>query len=150
MPKDYSGLMKFLGGLLYTLNPPPATLKSIIYPLIGFQIGKSDLVKRLHDYVPLVIGGGAELEKEMAEDKGSQKEVTDRILDKYNTGKINKQQMEQMMKEFAGYRPVLVKTANKLEIKWEKDIIKVLKTANGKYKMSKDAWEKIGQTAGWL
>jgi len=150
MPKDYIGIMKFLGNLLYMLNPTLSSLKKIICPLMGFQIGKNDLVKRLYDYVPLAIGGSEELEKEMEENKGDQKAAIDRILDKYNTGKINRQQMENMMKEFASYRPVLLKTANKLEIKWEKDIIRVIKTANGKYKMSKDSWERIGRTAGWL
>lgn len=148
---SFNQLMSMVKKLLLMSSGNSLVLKQLIFPILGFQ-GHGELLKRLYDYVPMAIKGTSiEMEKELAEDnKWDKQQAMDKILDRYNAGKIDQQQMQNMMKEFAGYRLILVKTANETEIQWEKSVPKVTKTASGKYKISKEMWEKIGKTAGWL
>jgi len=149
--KSFDELIGRLKKLISMFGGNPLFLKSFVPPILGFK-GQGELLKRLYDYVPMVVKGiSTEMEKELTEDnKWEKQQAMDRILDQYNAGKINEQQMQNMMREFAGYKPILVKTASGVEIQWEKTPLKVIKTASGKYKISKETWENIGKSAGWL
>lgn len=148
-PKDFTSLMSYLRSLFLVANPTLSELKYFIYPLMGYSVGSKDLIKRLYDYVPLIIKGTGDIEKEIGENQNN-KQTTNSILDQYNKGDIDKTQMETMMREFSGYRPVFVKLANGIKIEWKKDKIIIAKNVDGKYIISKTTWENIGREAGWF
>lgn len=117
LPKDYMHAIELTQKILFTLRPYRSVLKNFIFPLLGFAPGKQEVIERLYEYAPMVIRGedfSKNLEREIMEDSPSEKvKSIDDILDRYNAGKINKEQMEWSMKEFASFRSSLFKEGKK-------------------------------------
>jgi hypothetical protein len=105
--KDYKGVVSFLNTLLRTIKNDDMLVKTT---LLLLDIKNTNELKKIFlKNIPKVIEEHEGLEDLVSDNvKLPTKEMTNDILDRFNRGEISKEQMDNMMKEFA-------KSKNKLK-----------------------------------
>jgi len=105
--EDAVGLLQYIIGV----SRNAAVLRPFLFALLGLKEGA---LKRLHTYVPLVIKGPVELENSMEDNgKGAAPKAINFILDQYNAGKIDKEKMQAMLREYAKRKEILIREAQR-------------------------------------
>ena len=112
--KSFDTVVMVMNSIMLALASNPRA-SVVMIDLLGLETGSNKLVKRLYDYVPLVIHGKEEVEgatKEMS--KQEKQDIQDKAMDMYNSGKITKEELKEKMLEFAIFKQELIKIASQV------------------------------------